>query len=186
VRAIGLALGLVLLVGCASVTRPFTSLKPDYSDVPAEDLGAVAQEIEAAIQAGERNPEIADRNGIVVNDPQILQAIRTRAARNELLNEFRNSGFAVEQRNGLIEIRNGGGYAQAFSSKQRDRNALLIYRENADRWTLYEGIMNKSNFPPRALSAIQRTFFEARVQVLPDGQKYEDDNGVDVAKGAAQ
>lgn len=177
-----LGLGAVLLAGCATMTNPLAELKADYKDVPVDDLRAVAQEIEAAIQEGNRTPNVADRNGVVVNDEQIAQAIRTRAARMELLNEFRNTGFAVEQRDGLVEIRTSKEYKNFGSSRDRDRNALLVYRENADRWTLYEGIVKKSNFSPKALDAVQRAFYEARVAVLPAGQKYEDESGNDVVK----
>jgi len=176
----------VVLAGCSTVVRPFTHIAPDYSELSVDDMRAIAYEVEQAVQQGNRTPEIADRAGIVINDPAILQAIRTRAARLELLNEFRNSGFAVEQRNGLIEIRTGGDYSEAFTRRQRDRNALLILRENQDRWTLYEGILESSNLGRKSLSAIQRIFYEERVKTLPDGQKYEDESGADVAKGATR
>jgi hypothetical protein len=49
--------------------------------------------------------------------------------------------------------------------------------ENDNRWTIFEGILKASNFPPRALSAIQETFHEARVASMEPGQKYEDSSG---------
>lgn len=181
-RWLVLGLGAVLLAGCATMTNPLAELKADYKDVPIDDLRAVAQEIESAIQQGNRTPQVADRNGVVVNDEQIMQAIRTRAARVELLNEFRSSGFAVEQRSGLVKIITNKEYKSFGSGRDRDRNALLVTRENADRWALYEGILKKSNFSPKALDVIQTAFYEARVAVLPAGQKYEDESGNDVVK----
>src|SRR5690606_28358142 len=106
-----------------------------------------------AVQQGIREPEIADREGIVVSSDTVRQAIKTRAARYERFNEFRNTGFAYEKRNGLAEVRTGRDYQQETQKKERDRNALLVMSENQDRWALYEGIKDASNLAPAALPA---------------------------------
>lgn len=173
---------LVALAGCTSVIRPFTSLRPDYSQLPADTMRQVAQEIEQAIQQGQREPAIADRDGVVVSAPAIVQAIRTRAARAEILNRFRDTGFAVELPNGRVEIDRGSAYQKATTRRERDRNALLVMQENADRWAIYEGLLKSSRLPSGALGAVQRIFYEERVKVLPDGQKYEDESGTVVEK----
>lgn len=179
--AMAWVIGCALLGGCQSVANPFLYMKPDYSDLPADSLKTLALEIETAVQGGVRNPEIPDRDGLVLND-QVRQAIHTRAARSELLNEFRAAGYGRELSNGLIEILRTKDYRQNTTSKERDRNAILIMSENADRWTIYEGIIDASNLPSRSLSAVQQIFFQARLQLLPAGQLYQDVNGDTTAK----
>lgn len=176
IAAIACAIGCALLGGCQSVANPFVYMKPDYSDLPADSMKALALEIETAVQGGVRNPEIPDRDGLVLNE-QVRQAIHTRAARSELLNEFRAAGYGLELSKGLIEIVRTKDYRQNTTSKQRDRNAILIMSENEDRWTIYEGIIDASNLPARSLSAVQEIFYQARLQVLPSGQLYQDANG---------
>jgi hypothetical protein len=161
------------MVGC----NTFVKVKPNYSKVPVDALREVAIEIERAVQEGDRQPEIANREGIVVDSDVVKQAIRTRAARSELVNAFRATGHAWERRNGMIHIIRSAEYKKLGSRQDRDRRALLIWNEEQDRWRLYEGILKDSNFPRRAQEAIQRIFYEARLEVLPKGQKYEDAAG---------
>jgi hypothetical protein len=82
----------LLAMGCSTVANPFVHMKADYSTVPQEALKAVAIEIEQAVQSGNREPKIAGRDGVVVSSPEVQQAIHTRAARSELLNQFLSSG----------------------------------------------------------------------------------------------
>ncbi len=49
--------------------------------------------------------------------------------------------------------------------------------ENADRWTLYEGILKASGWSSRSLGAVQKSFFDARLSLMTSGQKYEDADG---------
>ena len=169
--------------GCRSVVGPFLHMKPDYSALPTDALREVALDIERAVQRGDRDPEIADRAGIVVSDELIVQAIRTRAARSELIRLFLDDGHGRELRNGLAEIAGGKEYKRGTTSKERNRNALLIMSENADRWTIYEGIIKANHLSPRALSAIQEVFHEARLECMSPGQKYEDAAGQTAIKG---
>lgn len=176
---------MILIVGaagCVSLTNPFVHLKPDYTALPADALRQVATEIEKAVQKGEREPKIADREGIVVNDPAVMQAIRMRAARTTLVNELLDAGHVIEARNGTVTIVRNKDYKKATTGKQRDRNALVVMNENNDRWTLYEGILKASHFQRRSLSAIQASFYEAHVASMAPGQKYEDANGQTVVK----
>ena len=169
-----------LLVGCST----FMSMKPDYSALPEEAMRQVALEIETAIQKGDRQPQIADRGGVVVNEENITQAIRARAARSELINRFLDSGFGWEGINGLVYIRTSAEYKKATTRRERDTNALTIDGECADRWTIYEGIVKSSNLSPRrALPAVQRIFHEARVQVMREGQWFESESGDFTQKG---
>ena len=167
----------IVCAGCVSIGHPFIRTKPDYTKLPADAMKQVALEIEKAVQNGEREPKIADRSGIVLNTDVIKQAIRTRAARSELVNQFLDSGHACETRSGLISILRTKDYKKSATSTQRDRDALLVMGENNNRWETYEGIVEASHLPAGSLSAIQAIFHEARVQCMTKGQKYEDAAG---------
>jgi hypothetical protein len=178
-----LLFAMIVLAGCRTITNPFVHMAPDFSDVPAQALEAVAADIEAAVRAGDRTFTISDQGGIVVSDERVVQAIRTRIARAELIDEFLDSGFAWERTNGLLEVIRNREYKRARTRRQKDRDALLIMSENADRWAIYEGILKASKLSPRALSAIQLSFHTARIPLLAPGQLYEDNAGQRVAKG---
>ena len=144
--AILLILLTIVTSGCHSLATPFIHLAPDYTALPKEEVQQLATAIEAAVWAGDRDFAPQNTAGVIVDTPEIRQAIRTRAARSELLREFLASGFAYEQQNGLIHIQRNKAYKQATSSRQRDRNALLVMSENNNRWTIYEGILKSSRF----------------------------------------
>ncbi len=175
---------ILLLAGCSTVHNPFWRIKADYSNLPETALRAVAADIEQAVAEGNREPDIPDRDGVIVNRPEIRQAIRARAARRGILSEFLDTGHAYEKRNGLVYLLPSKEYRKSTKRRQRDRNALLIMNENNDRWTLYEGIVKASNLPPRALSAVQEIFYQARIERLSPGHKYENLEGEIVEKGA--
>jgi hypothetical protein len=172
-KGLALAALIVAIAGC----HTFMRAKPDYRDLPVDAMREVALEIEQAVQRGDREAEIADREGIVVSTEEVRHAIRTRAARSELLNGFLDRGHGWEKRSGLVSTDRGKEYKEATTRRQRDRDALLVMSENDDRWTLYEGILKASDISPKSLSATQLIFFEARVQCMRDGQKYEDEDG---------
>ena len=174
--------GAVVACGCAQVSSTIGDLGVDYADVPQASIEQVASDIEAAIDAGEREPALAAPEGVSLDSDSIRQAIRTRAARAELIDEFLNSGFAYEKRNGLISIRRSSEYKRATTRRERDRHAVLVMGENNDRWALYEGMVKASGFAPTALDGIQKAFAAARVQYLEAGQLYEDESGETVAK----
>jgi len=176
------ALALVTLVsGCAST--PFTQARPNYDNMPEDQVRLAAAEIEAAIARGEREPVLSEYEGVVLDTPEVKQAIRARAARVELLHEFLQTGFAAEQPGGLVDIKGSRAYKDATTRQQRDRNALVVYSENQNRWALYEGIMKASNWPKNTLGGIQRIFYDARLRHLPDGAAYELEDGTVVRKG---
>lgn len=161
------------IAGC----HTFTRIRPDYSELPVDSLRDAAYEIERAVQDGNRTPGIANRDGIVLETEVVRQAIRARAARIELVNDFRDTGFCYEAPDGLLTIQRNSAYKKASGSREKKRDALLVFNENQNRWAIYEAIVEESNFPPKSLSAVQETFFEARLKVLPDGQKYKDESG---------
>ena len=161
----------------------FMQVAPDYADLPVDDLKTVATEIERAVHEQNREPGIANRGGIVVEDENITQAIRSRAARAHLIEAFLETGHLIEANNGLVSIIRSSDYKKLGSSRDRDRNAQLVIEENNNRWMLYEGILNASNFSPKSLPAVQRIFFDARMAFRADGTKYEDENGKIAVKG---
>lgn len=176
-----MSIGLVVS-GCKTFSMPFIHTKADFAKVPADDLYQAALDIEQAVQTGEREPVLQNRAGIVIDTERIRQAVKMRAARSALVNEFRTSGYGCEKRNGLIAIERSKEYSKATTRRERDRNALLILNENGDRWALYEGIVKESNFPSGALSAVQETFFRARLECMEEGQPYESDSGETLTK----
>lgn len=165
---------LLPVTGCntVNVANPFTALKPDYAELPVDSLRAAALDIERAVKEGNREFTPATAEGLKLDSPELLQAIRTRAARKELVQGFLNTGHAFEQSNGLLGILRTRDYKESGTSRDRDRNALMVMGENNDRWTLYEGILKVNHYPDRALSAVQDIFYQARVEVLDAGQKY--------------
>jgi hypothetical protein len=169
-------------VGCASLGNPFLNIKPDYSKVPEEELRALAQAVEKSVAQGEREPALNDYPSIKMDSEEVKQAIRTRAARAHLVQELLNTGFAYEQKSSTIATIRSREYKQATNSRKRDQDALLVMSENANRWALYEGLVKASNWSPGALGAVQDAFFQARVEILSPGQKYEGPKGETLTK----
>lgn len=165
------------LMGCNTFITPFRSMKPDYSVVPENAVREIAGDVERAVYSGNREATFEDREGVTIDTPEIQQAIRTRAARNELITEFLDSGHAWERNNGLIAILRTSAYKKRGKRQDRDRDALLIMGENNDRWFIYEGIVKANDFSPRAMAAVQALFSEARFRHLKPGQKYENAAG---------
>jgi hypothetical protein len=171
-----------LLCGCGTISSSFGRMSPDYANVPADALKTAASNIEKAVKKGNRELVLTNLDGLALDSPEINQAVRTRAARAELIGKLLATGFAVEQKDGLISVMRSREYKKATTSDERDRNALLVMSENANRWSMYEGMVKLSNLAPRALSTVQDAFYRARVELLESGQKYQDDSGQTVVK----
>src|SRR5690606_5719409 len=124
-----------------------------------------------------REPQIPNGEQIRVDDPRVVQAIRSRAARFELVDEFRSMGFSWERRNGRLWILKSRDYSDSTTSQDRNRYAFLVYSENDDRWRLYESLIESNNLPSNSLGAIQEIFFEARLEFMNQGQLYENSQG---------
>lgn len=165
--------------GCGTVdtlTSAFTSMRPDYSDLPAEDMRALAADIETRVSAGNR--EAAAPPGVLkIDDDVIQQAIRTRATRAPLISELLDRGHAWERNNGLVAIIRSAEYKKSGTSRSRDREAILVMGENDDRWAIYEGVLGLNGLRPSALAGIQRIFQEERLKRMSPGQKFEGESG---------
>lgn len=172
----------LILAGCGATLNPFTRLSPDYTTVPEAALQDLTREIERNVRDGNRQAVIENTGGLVLDTPEIRQAIRTRAARAELLDQFLSTGHACEEASGLVKVLRSKEYKRFGSSRDRDRYALLVMSENNDRWVIYEGIVKASKLSPRSLSAVQHAFYEARIELMPAGRKYEDGSGNIVVK----
>lgn len=171
-RVLGLGLVLVMALAGCKTTNAFVHLKPDYTSLPVENLKTLAAEIEGIVAAGEAEFAVESVGDIRVDVPAIRQAIRTRALRHELVSALLDSGFAREEANGLIAIKRSSAYKKATTSRQRDREAMLVMSENGNRWSIYEGLVEANGWEPRSLSAVQEVFFNARVPLLTSGQEY--------------
>lgn len=168
---------LCLLAGCAGMANPFLKIKPDYSQVPEDELRSFARAVEQFVVQGEREPVFESYPSIATDDAELKQAVRTRAARAHLIQALLDSGFAYEQKSGTIAILRTREYKRATDRRKRDQDALLVMSENANRWTLYETLVKASNWPPAGLGAVQHAFYEARCDLLSPGQKYEAPDG---------
>ena len=174
----GALLGVVAMGGCSSVQSTFMEVAPDYQALPEAAMREVAYAIESAVAEENREAVVEDRGGVIVSTPEVKQAVRTRAARHQLVSTFLDTGHAVEQANGRIKILRSREYSKSTPARARDRDALLIMSENNDRWVIYEGILKASELSPRALSGITHIFAAERVKTLKDYQKYETADGV--------
>lgn len=173
---------LVVAAGCAAPRMLVPSTVGATQDVPEQALRELAAQIETAVAQGERDHGIDDYEGIVVSTPEIHQAIRTRAARREVLDEFLNTGFGWERADGMVHILRSGEYKRSGTRQSRDRDALIVMSENDDRWTLYEGLIEANRYGRGALDQIRTIFSEARIPHLESGQKYEDPEGEPIVK----
>lgn len=168
-----------VLAGCASVPSvPFVRAEPKLDTVPEADLRAVAEQIEAAVRAGDSTAKIENRGAIVADFPELQQAVKSRAIRFPLIDGFLNSGHAYENASGLVAVQRSAQYKKEGTAQDRDRDALLVMSENNNRWTIYEGIVERSNLQQRSLSAVQEIFRQVRVAGMGSGQRYEAEGGI--------
>lgn len=170
-----------LLFGCVSITGITTRSATQLDDFPQDALRLIASEIERAVLEGNRDASFADSAEVIINDPAILLAIRTRAARSELVLDFLRTGHAWERQDGRIWILHSKEYRKDGNARAKDRDAVVVMSENKNRWTLYEGIIQQNGWSPRTLPAVEKVFFDERLKLLTHGIKYETDEG-DVAR----
>ena len=166
-----------VLLGCVSVTGAVPRPIANLDELPLDALRRVASEIEREVLAGNREASFTDNAEVIINDPAILHAIRTRAARSELVLDFLLTGHAWERQDGRIWILRSKEYKKAGNSREKDRDAVVVMSENENRWTLYEGIAKQNGWSRRSLPAVEKAFFEERLKLLAPGIKYEDDEG---------
>lgn len=166
-----------ILCGCQTILGAGTN----RVEMAEEAVRALAIDIEKAIMAGERTPEIQPPAGLSIESDLIKQAIRTRAARAELVQEHLAAGHIFEKDNGLVAIYKSEA-TKSLSRDQRTRVASIVIGENNDRWNIYEGLIDASNLRLDSLSGVQRIFHETRVALIPTGSAYQNDTGDIVEK----
>jgi hypothetical protein len=176
VRAFLVVAACAAVTGCSTLA-PLTDGLGPKSDVPEESLRQAAVQIESAVASGNRDVARQDVDGLVINTEDIVQAVRTRAARQSLVSGFLDTGHAWERRDGQLWIIRSSAYKKFGTRKDRDRHALMINGETADRWIIYEQIRRENNMPRGSLDILQRVFFEERVKLMQPGQKYEIESG---------
>lgn len=155
---------------------------PEFSDnLSLNALRAIAADIERQVAEGNREPVLSSVDGLVVDTPEIHQAVRTRAARVELVKTFLDNGHGWERRNGRLWVIRTKEYKESTTSRQRDIDAVMVNSENRDRWTIYEGLIEANRLGRGALSDVEFIFFEARLKHMTAGQKFEADNGEQTA-----
>lgn len=163
----------IVAAGCAAPRMIVPSTVGKTQDVPVEAMRELAAQVEGAVARGEREHGIGDYEGIVISTPELHQAIRTRAARREVLDEFLNGGFGWERMDGMVHIIRNNEYKKVGNRRTRDRDALIVISENEDRWRLYEGLIDANRYGRGALETIRTIFAEARLEHLEPGQKFE-------------
>jgi hypothetical protein len=175
-RKLVLTAALLTLAGCVSVPfpNPFAHAGVKAAEDAPEPLRQVAMDIETTVQAGERDPKLQDRDGVIVNTDLIKQLVKTRAARSEMVNQFLDTGFGREDKNGMIMVLHSKDYKKATSARQRDRDALLVLNENNDRWSLFEGIVKAGKDAHISTPVVQAAFHDARIKNMKKGQKYQE------------
>lgn len=175
IAGLGLIIGLVLIGGCATGSGPDAVSKAAAKGFPVDALTALAEAVEREVQAGNRDADFGDAGGIRLTE-DVLHAIRTRALRAELISAFLDTGYGLEQRDGLISIIRSGDYRRVSDRRAKNRDAVVIMGENSNRWTLYEGIVKANNFPGGSLASVRAVFTKARIALLKEGQKHENVN----------
>ena len=174
---IAAALLIPVLFGCVSIGGTVSLPTSDVDEQPLDALRRVSSAIEREVLAGNREASFMDSTEVTLHDPAILHAIRTRAARSELVLDFLLTGHAWERQDGRIWILHSKEYKKAGNSRGKDRDAVVVMSENENRWTLYEEIAKQNAWSRRSVSAVERVFFEERLKLLAPGIKYEDDEG---------
>lgn len=160
------------LAGCKSTPNPFIRTDADFSALPADAMAEVAAYLEEQVREGNRSPGLETRAGLILDTPEVAQALRSRAARAQLIKELLDSGHSVEQSNGKIAIIRSSAYKKSGTRFDRDRNALIIISENRDRVILYESLRDANELKTAARTAIEEIFFNERKTALEPGHKY--------------
>lgn len=170
---------LLTMAACGSTggSIPIIQTRPDYNQLPVETIRLVATEFEGYVAQEIREPELEDRENLIIDTPEVRQALRSRAARYTLVQDMLDSGHMMEQRNGKISILRSGAYKDATDRRERDRHALIVISENRDRVTIYESLQQANVLTSGSREAIAEIFARERFDRLEPGQKYQDESG---------
>ncbi|MFP6583281.1 MAG: hypothetical protein VCD00_12110 [Candidatus Hydrogenedentota bacterium] len=171
-----------ILSACSTLTNPLVRMAPDYTEVTVDELRPIAEQLEGGVAAEIREPTLTNTVETVIDTPEIAQALKSRAARYQLVQELLDSGFTMEQLDGKISILRSGEYKNAYTSAQKDRHALIVISENRDRVLIYESIQDANSFSAAGRSAIEEVFSSVRIENLKSGQKYQGPDGEALVK----
>ncbi len=163
--------------GCKSIPNPIVRTSANDTGLPTDAITEVAQYFETQVHAENRTPELASRAGLILDTPEIAQALRSRAARVHLVKELLDSGDMLEQSNGKIAIIRSNAYKNKGTKNDRDRHAMIVISENVDRVILYDSLRKTNNLPSSTRTAVEEIFFNTRVAALEPGQKYRGKDG---------
>ncbi len=168
---------IIFLSSCATIQTTVARATPDYNALPADSVRETAAYFEKGIKDGIREPVLQSLDDLIIDTPEIRQALRSRAARSELVQDILSRGNAVEKANGKISIIRNNAYKKSTTSKLRDRDALFIIMENRDRVIIYQSLTDTNNLNPAGRSAMESIFQQVRIEQLEPGQLYDDANG---------
>ena len=172
-----------LVLGCGTLSKPLASFTPGLTPLPEAELRSVAAAIERSVRLGDPGAAVREAPGVSVKSPLLLQALRTRTLRHPRVTELLRQGHVYELRNGLIKIKTSRAYSKATTRQGRDQNAVLVQRENEDRWSIYEALIEENTWPGRSMDAVRAIFFEVRVDAMVPGEYYESGDGGMEPKG---
>jgi hypothetical protein len=152
-------------------------MTPDYSELPVASVTELANYLEAETADQNRTPELTNKPDLIVDTPEIEQAMRSRGARFLLIQDLLDFGHAVEQRDGKISILRSDAYKKATDRRERDRHAMIVISENRDRIAIYDSLQKTNALSSASRSAIEEIFADARYALLEPGQKYKSNDG---------
>ena len=164
-------------IGCAKYGNPIGHTNADYTKLPVKTVEEVAHRLEEETRKGNRTPDLAPHNSFKIDSPEIKQAMRSRAARAQLVIDLLDTGHMYEKRNGKIAIIRTKAYKNSGTSETRDRDALVVISENSDRSIIYQSLQKINTLNPAERSAIVEIFFKTRIQLMQPGHRYEGAEG---------
>lgn len=172
-----------LLVLLLLTLLPACALLGKGKPFPEDSARRLATSIEEAVRTENREASLPEGDGIKASSPDLMQVLRTRAARYPAYKELMDAGYGYEERGGLVAIRTSKDYRKATKSNERARHALVVLQENNDRWAMYDAILKENRMGAAKQKQLRSIFAQVRNEVMPEGWFYQDENGKVVAKG---
>ena len=150
---------------------------------PEDSVKKLAANIEEAVRSENRDVKLPETDEVKASSPDLMQVLRTRAARYPAYKELMDAGYGYEERGGLVAIHTSKEYRKATKSNERARHALVVLQENNDRWAMYDAILKENRMGSGKQKQLRAIFTQVRNTGMPEGWLYQDENGKVVAKG---